>query len=190
MNHAAAGAPGAPVDRYSRGAIYLHWAIAVLLLAQGVFGFALDDLAPRGTPARAGVINLHKSTGVLLGLLIVLRLGWRLRHRPPAWPASLPSWQRQAASLSHRLLYAGMVLLPLSGYLGSNFSPHGLRFFGHRWAPWGPDLPAVYAFFNGLHDLTAWAMTGLLLLHVAAAVQHRLLRHDAIWRRISLGRTP
>lgn len=184
-----AGLLAAP-NRYSRLAIYLHWAIAVLLLAQGLFGFALDELAPRGTAARGSIINLHKSMGLLLGGLIVLRLGWRLRHRPPAWPASLPTWQRRAATLSHRLLYTGMVMLPLSGYLASNFSKHGLRFFGHPVPPWGPDLPAVYAFFNGLHDLSAWALTGLLALHIAAALQHRWLQHDAIWRRISLGRAP
>ena len=72
-------APGAPLS-YTRTAVVLHWAIGLALLAQIVFGFLLDDIAPRGTPARAGVINLHKSFGLVLLALIVVRLLWRWRH--------------------------------------------------------------------------------------------------------------
>ena len=68
----------------------LHWLIGVALLGQIGFGFLLDDIAPRDTPARAGVINLHKSFGIVLGLLIVARLAWRLATRRRGWPASMP----------------------------------------------------------------------------------------------------
>src|SRR5438309_964023 len=73
---AAAGTAPAP-GRYDRIAAWLHWGIGVLLLAEVAFGLALDEIAPRGTPARAGVINLHKSFGIVLGLLIVVRIAWR-----------------------------------------------------------------------------------------------------------------
>jgi cytochrome b561 len=69
--------------RYDRVAMTLHWAIGLALLAQIVFGFLLDDLAPRGTPARASVINLHKSFGLVLLALIALRLGWGGAPPPP-----------------------------------------------------------------------------------------------------------
>jgi cytochrome b561 len=121
---------------------------------------------------------------MVLGILILLRLFWRWRHRPPVWPAAMPVWQRSAAALSHRALYACMLLLPLSGYVGSNFSKHGVRFFGIALAPWGPDLPAVYGFCTGVHDLSARTLTGLLCLHVAAALQHALLRRDGLWQRM------
>lgn len=167
--------PAQAPARYDGIARLLHWLIGIALLAQIGFGFLLDEIAPRGTPARGAVINLHKSVGLLLALLIVLRLLWRLRHRPPAWPATLSVRQQRAASLGHCALYACMLIMPLSAYLGSNFSPHGIKFFGHALAPWGPDLPGVYAVFNLLHIGTAWLFTLLIVGHVLMAFRHRVL---------------
>ncbi len=172
-------------SRYDAVTITLHWLIGLALLAQIVFGFALDELAPRGTPARAGIINLHKSCGIVLAAAIVLRLGWRLRHPPPPWPPSMPPWQRSAARLGHRALYACMLLMPVSGYVASNFSKHGVKFFGHLLPPWGPDLPAVYAVFNGLHVATAWCFSALILGHVAVALKHGLIDRDDAFARIT-----
>ncbi len=173
------------ISRYDLMARWLHWLIGIALLCQIAFGFLLDDIAPRNTPARAGVINLHKSTGIVLGLLILARLLWRLRHSAPGWPASMPQWQQQAARIGHRLLYACMLLMPLSGYIGSNFSKHGVKFFGISLQAWGPDLPSVYNFFNTVHVVTAWVFAALIVGHVLAALKHALDR-DGTLRRISL----
>jgi cytochrome b561 len=169
---------------YGRAAITLHWLVGLALLAQVVFGFLLDDIAPRNTPARAAVINLHKSFGLMLALLVIARLAWRLSHRPPAWPASLAPWQQRAALLTHRALYACMIVMPSAGYVASNFSKHGIRFFGMTLPAWGPDLPAVYAFFNGVHVVTAWLFAGLIAVHIAAALKHALVDHDGVLSRI------
>lgn len=178
------GAPGTRGTRYTRVAIALHWLIGVALLGQITFGFLLDELAPRGTPGRAGTINLHKSFGLVLAALIVLRIVWRLRHRPPAWPAALPEWQRRAADLGHRALYACMIVMPASGYIASNFSKHGVKFFGLALEPWGADLPAVYGVFNGLHIGTAWLFTALIAGHIAMALRHALIDRDGIISRM------
>lgn len=169
---------------YGRVAIALHWLIGFALLGQIAFGFLLDDIAPRGTPARTGVINLHKSFGIVLGVLVVLRLAWRALHRPPAWPESMPVWQRRAAKIGHRALYACMILMPLAGYTASNFSKHGIKFFGTTLKPWGPDLPQVYAFFNGLHIVTAFVFCALIVGHVLVALRHLLIDHDAVFARM------
>ncbi|HWH81964.1 MAG TPA: cytochrome b [Burkholderiaceae bacterium] len=171
-------------ERYGRVASALHWLIGVLLLAEIAFGFLLDDIAPRGTPARAGVINLHKSTGMVLGVLVLVRLVWWLTHRPPAWPTSMPAWQGRAARLNHGVLYACMLLLPLSGYVGSNFSKYGVKFFGYTLAPWGPDSPAVYKALNTTHDVLGWVLSVLVALHVLAALKHALIDHDQLFARI------
>ena len=170
--------------RYGRVASLLHWLIGLALIAQIAFGFLLDDLAPRGTPARASVINLHKSFGIVLGVLIVLRLLWRLRHRPPRWPATMPLAQQRAARLGHHMLYACMLVMPASGYVASNFSKHGVKLFGLALRPWGPDLPNVYAAFNLLHIVTGWLFAALILGHVAMALKHALLDRDGIFGRI------
>lgn len=170
--------------RFGRMDVFLHWFIGIALLAEIAFGFLLDDIAPRGTPARAGVINLHKSIGVVLGLLIAVRLLWRLRHAPPPWPACVPAWQQRAAHWTYRALGACMVIMPLGGYLGSNFSKYGVRFFGIALAPWGPELPTVYSFFIALHDVTAYVFTALIVLHVGAAAKHALVDRDAVFSRM------
>lgn len=169
---------------YDPVASVLHWLIGVALLGQIVFGLLLDPLAPRATPARAAYVNLHKSTGIVLGLLILGRIAWRLTHHPPAWPASLSRWQVSAACLWHRALYACMVVMPLSGYVGSNFSHYGVNFFGHPVASWGPELPRVYAACKLLHLLTAWVFCVLIAGHVTVALKHAWIDRDAVFRRM------
>ncbi len=173
-------------NRYDRVARYLHALIGLALAAQIVFGVLLDDLAPKGTPGRASVINLHKSLGLVLGLLIVLRLLWRLGHRPPTWPVSMSGAQRAAAQWGHRALYAAMLVLPASGAIGSNFSKHGVKFFGLALAPLGPDLPGVYKFFNTVHELTAWLLAALIAGHVLMALKHAFIDRDGLLARMSL----
>jgi cytochrome b561 len=182
--HGAAAAATAARSRYDRVAAWLHWGIGALLLAEIVFGLLLDDIAPRGTPARAGVINLHKSVGIVLGVLIVLRIVWRLGHAPPPWPPSMSAARQRAANAGHVALYACMLVAPLSGYIGSNFSRHGVRFFGAELAPWGPDWPRAYAFLVGVHDVSSYLLLALTIGHVAMALRHALVEHDGIFDRI------
>ena len=176
--------PSVQAPRYEPVSILLHWLIAFALLGQIAFGFLLDEIAPRNTPARAGVINLHKSLGITLGLLIAARIARRASHAPPAWPDSMTAWQRDAALWGHRALYACMVVMPLSGYIASNFSKYGVRFFGVALKPWGPDLPQVYAVFNGLHIATAFVFGALIVGHVLATLKHALIDRDAVFSRM------
>jgi cytochrome b561 len=170
-------------DHYTTTAIALHWLIALLLLGQFAFGLMLEDI-PRGTPERGLYVNLHKSSGIVIGLLIVLRIAWRLSHRPPPLPAAMPAWQRLAARFSHAALYLCMLALPLSGYLASNFSKHGIKFFNIvRLPPWGPDDKTLYAFFNSTHHVAALLLALFVGVHVLAVVKHMLIDHDGLlWR--------
>jgi cytochrome b561 len=174
-----------PAPRYDRVAAWLHWGIGALLLAEIAFGLLLDEIAPRATPARAGVINLHKSFGIVLGILIVVRIAWRLGHAAPPWPAAMSLRRRRAADLGYVALYACMVVAPLAGYLGSNFSKYGVRFFGIALAPWGPDWPAAYSLLVGLHDASTYLLLALIVGHVAMALRHALVERDGIFARIA-----
>ena len=170
-------------NRYTTTAIALHWLIALLLLGQFAFGLLLGDI-PRGTPERGIYVNLHKSTGIVIGLLIVLRIVWRLAHRPPPLPVSMPAWQRHTAKLSHAALYLCMLALPLSGYLASNFSKYGVKFFNLVHLPaWGPEDKTLYAFFNATHHLAALLLALFVGLHVLAVAKHMLIDRDGLlWR--------
>jgi cytochrome b561 len=170
--------------RYTGTAMALHWLIALLLLGQFAFGLTLEDI-PRGTPERGYYVNLHKSTGLLIGLLIALRIGWRLTHKAPPLPTSMPGWQRRAAKASHLFLYLCMLMLPLSGYLASNFSKHGIKFFNVvRWAPWGPDDKTLYTIFNQIHHLAAALLALFVALHLLAVAKHTLIDHDGLLLRM------
>lgn len=173
-----------PSARYTRTAVWLHWILGIALLGQIAFGFMLDEIAPRATPARSGVVNLHKSCGIVLGLLIAVRLCWRLAHAPPPWPVAMGEAERRAARTVHAALYVCMVVMPLSGYIASNFSRFGISFFGIAWPPWGPALPSVYAFFNGVHVTTAMVFSALIAGHVLAALKHAVFDRDGVFSRM------
>lgn len=171
-------------ERYTRTAMLLHWLVALLLLGQFAFGWYLQEI-PRGVPARGYFVNLHKSTGLLIGLLILVRLGWRLTHTPPPLPDAIPRWQQQAASASHYLLYVLMLVMPISGYVASNFSRFGVNFFNtFKLAPWGIDSKPVYAFFNQTHIVSSWLLLALVLVHVLAALKHGLIDRDSVFSRM------
>ena len=170
--------------QFTRTAMLMHWLIALLLLGQFGFGWLLDDI-PRNTPARAYFINLHKSTGIVIGMLILLRIVWRLTHQAPRLPASMRHWQQRAASISHLAMYVCMLLMPLSGYLASNFSKHGVKFFNLvKWAPWGQDDKAIYLIFNLTHKATAVLFAALIALHLLAVVKHALIDRDHLFSRM------
>lgn len=168
---------------FTRTAIFLHWFVAVLLAGQFAFGWLLDEI-PRNTPARGWWINQHKSVGLIIGLVIVLRIFWRLRHAPPP-PLPMPAWQRRAASATHVAMYACMLLMPLSGYLASNFSKHGIKLFNAvRLAPWGSDDKLLYAVFNQTHKVTAVVLAVLIGVHVLAVAKHVLVDRDRLLARM------
>jgi cytochrome b561 len=171
-------------QKFTRTAMLMHWLIALLLLGQFGFGWLLEGI-PRDTPARGYYINLHKSTGLVIGALIVLRIVWRLTHRPPPLPKSMPSWQQRAARISHIAMYACMLTMPLSGYLASNFSKHGIKFFNLvKWAPWGPDDKLIYTIFNQTHKVTAALLATLITLHLLAVAKHTLIDRDHLLARM------
>ena len=103
-----------------------------------------------------------------------------------AAPLSLAAWQQRLAASSHHLLYLLMLVLPLSGYLASNFSKHGVKFFNLlALPPWGSDDKAIYAVFNQSHKISVVLLLALVALHLLAALWHGL-RRDGIFSRISL----
>jgi cytochrome b561 len=175
--------------RYTLTAIVVHWVLAVALLGQILFGWYLTTIE-RGGPQRSGFVNLHKSIGIVLGMLIVFRVIWRYTHEAPPVPVTQVMWQRTAAQISHYALYACMLILPASGYLASNFSRWGVRFFGIPMAPWGTDEARLYELLNGFHEATAWSFAVLIGLHAAAGVRHALIRDGMFHRMLPVPRKP
>ena len=182
--------------RYTRTAVALHWVIAAAVFVQIGLGLWMIGI-PKSPPGlRAYWFNVHKSIGITIGLLVIARLLWRLAHRPPALPASMAPWQRLAAQLSHFALYACLILLPLSGYLGSSFTQYPIKYFGYTLPHWGWEAPALKELMSQVHFAAACVLIMLIVLHVAAALKHRFIDRDGVFERMfplflsGSGRTP
>lgn len=176
-------------ERYTTTAIVLHWAVAVLVFGMLGLGYRMVGIPP-ATPARGLLFNLHKSVGLLVLLLVVVRIGWRRAHRPPPLPGTLPRWRVQAAHVAHQLLYAGTLLQPVTGFLGSAFGKHGVAFFGFALTPWARDVPAIRTPMVTAHHLIAALLVLLIGLHVATALKDLLFDGRAVWRRMLAGIAP
>ena len=172
--------------RYHGLAIALHWLIAIGVLFMIALGLSMVEI-PKGDPARAFYFNLHKSIGVTVGVLVLIRLWWRLTHRPPPLPASMPAWEVSAAKLTHGLLYACLVIMPLVGFVASNFTKYGVKYFGIQIGPFFPENQAVRDALQEVHEITAWVLAALVVLHAAAAFKHLIVDKDGVFQRMLPG---
>ena len=168
--------------RYTPLQIALHWLIAlgiVTLLALGLYMVGL----PRGLPLKSVLLNLHKSLGLTVFLLVLIRIAARAARSAPPAPPMRP-WQRAAAHTTQGLLYVGMVAMPVSGYLGSSFNRYGTRFWGIALPKWGWEDARLRDLFFGIHEAIAWVMIGLIALHVLGALKHQLIDRDNLLARM------
>ena len=178
----AASAPGA--ESYTATAKFLHWLVAVAVFGQISLGIWMIGI-PKAPPGiRVYWFNVHKSIGITLGLVILVRLMWRLTHRAPLLPATVPAWQRIAAKASHVLLYACMIIMPLSGYLGSSFTKYPIVYFGMRLPHWGWEAPALKELCSQVHLVTVVIFITLIAIHVVAAFKHLIINRDGVFQRM------
>lgn len=168
--------------RYSSIAIALHWLLAFLLTAMAALGWYMMTIEHE--PEGPWYINIHKAFGLLVGVLVAFRLVWRLTHRPAALPASVKRLQARLAHGTQAMLYLLMVLMPLSGYLGSSFSKSGVHLFGMDLAQWAMLDHNNKKFFFNLHSVLIWVLVALLSVHVLGALKHLLLDKDGVFQRI------
>lgn len=163
-----------------------HWLHVLLLLGSFTLGFIMVDLAT--SPLKLQMFAWHKWTGVVIFALVGLRLAWRWQHPPPPLPASIPSWQREAARISHRLLYGLLFAVPLSGWLMSSAKGFQTVLFGVLPIP---DLldknPPVGAALEEVHWLLNKLLLGLIALHVAAALKHYFIDRNEVLARMLPG---
>lgn len=139
--------------RYGNVAVALHWSMALLIVGQLILGIYFHELPP--TPEKGDLFQIHRTLGLVILALALFRIGWRLTHRPPPYPVEMPRWERVAGVWNHRLFYAAMLAMLLTG----------LALVGLD-TPWSDVAGAG-------HQLIAIGLIGLLALHVAAALKHQ-----------------
>jgi cytochrome b561 len=169
----------------------LHWLVAALVVGMLLLGFAMVWLVA-DLGAKFRLHQLHKSCGVLVFALVLLRLGWRgLNRTVPSLPDGLRPWERSAARLTHRGFYALLLLLPVTGWITASASPLGIPTVVFGWFelpnPVGPD-GALEGVVSWVHAALALALVVLLALHVGAALKHHFVLRDDVLRRMLPGR--
>lgn len=162
--------------------IVLHWAIAAGIIGLLALGLYMVGL-PRGLPLKAALVNFHKSLGLTVFLLVLLRILARAVLNRPPLPAMRP-WQRAAAHTTQGLLYVAMVAMPLAGYLGSSFNRFGTRFWGIPLPQWGTDDAPLRTLFFSIHAVLGYALIVLIALHVAGALKHQWIDRDNLLARM------
>ncbi len=175
--------PAASSSRYTGIAIALHGLLAIGLIYQLGLGVWMGDIPKTPPGLRAEWFNWHKSVGLVLGLLIVLRGLWRLTHRPPNLPDSLPAWQAWAASANHAVLYLCMVTMPVSGFLGSSFTAYPIKFFGTPLPRLWDASAELKEIFSGVHTTCSYLFMAAIALHIMAAAWH-MVRRDGVLKRM------
>ena len=190
--------------KYTNVAIVLHWLIGIAILFMFVLGWFMTEL-PKETPKtnsfdifnlglitwgveeeqsqRSFYFNLHKSVGLSLLMLIVLRMYWRFTHRPPAFLNSMKLWEKHLAKATHHSLYLLMFLIPLSGIIMSAGSKYGIKWFGIKIIP-GFDDKAIRELFYEFHEIFGLLLLLILILHILGAVKHSIVDKDGTLRRM------
>lgn len=166
--------------RYDRVQIILHWLIALIIffmIGLGLYmvGLPKQSELPVGEESvRAFYFLLHKSTGLTVAMLIILRVIWRLTHKAPPLPNTTTKWQQRAAGIVHGAIYVLMVAMPVSGYLQSMYSKYDTKF-------WGIVLPRMAEAdkvareqFSEVHEILAFTLIGLIVIHLVAAIKHHI----------------
>ena len=196
MNH--------PTTSYTKTAKVLHWLIAIGIFGMFALGWFMSEL-PKEAPKqmaydlfnlgiytwnlteeispRTFYFNLHKSIGVTIFALILIRILWRITHRPPALLASYKAWESKLASGAHHLLYLLMVALPLSGVIMAIYSKYGIKWFGLELIK-GLDNKDMRELFYEAHEIIGLIILLVIIVHIIGALKHKFIDKDDTLKRM------
>ena len=176
----AAASSGGAATRYTHVAIALHWLIAAMVLCTiplGLIGARLKS------GAGEAVVQIHKPLGMIILALTLVRIVWRIGHRPPPLPEKLAPGLRIAARSVQMALYALLIVMPVSGWwMTSAFHKHQVNFFSLFAVPYLPVktgmTPAIAA--HTVHETMGWFAIALIGLHIAATLKHQFIDRDYV----------
>jgi cytochrome b561 len=191
-------------NHYTKTAKLLHWLIAIAIFGMFALGWFMADIpkeAPKQTvfdifelgifhwtvseeiSPRSFYFNLHKSFGVTIFALIIIRILWRLTHTPPALLASYKAIERKLASGAHHLLYLLMFILPLSGVIMAVYSKYGIKWFGMPFIK-GLDNNPMREIFKSAHEIIGLIMVTIIAIHILGALKHKFIDKDETLSRM------
>lgn len=165
----------------------LHWLMAAIIIFLLGLGIYMADFLSKEAPNRMEIYSLHKSLGVLVLILVLVRIVNRFVNKVPALPDSINKLERIAAHLAHFALYALMIIIPLSGCLMSNYFGYPVHFFGIELPLLVEKNPEFGMFFHEAHKYAAYTLIAVLSLHILGVIKHRFFdkpENDVLGRMI------
>src|SRR4051812_30768426 len=172
-----------PADRYTATAIALHWVIFVLIACGFALAVYMVDLPL--SPQKLKYFSWHKWLGVTVVLLALARVAWRGTHGAPPHTPAMPRWQERAAAILHGALYALIVVIPVTGWLYSSAAGVPTVYLGVIALP---DVvmkdKALAELLKSVHVTLNYTLLSLVLMHVAAALQHHFVVRDNVLARM------
>jgi cytochrome b561 len=173
-------------QRYTTIAIIFHWLVALLIIGAFTMGLVMTDMSL--SPAKLKYYSWHKWAGVTILALACLRLLWRLTHPAPAYPSSMPAWQKSSANVLHGALYVLMFAVPVSGYFYTLSAGFPVVYFGLFELPVLIDKnEALKPVLQAVHFWLNMTLAGAVGIHVAAALKHQLIDRDGVLKRMLPG---
>jgi cytochrome b561 len=172
-----------PTTRYSTVAKSFHWIIAALIVTQFVLANLEGDL-PIGA-RKLALLARHKSVGMTILMLAILRLLWRLKHPPPALPSEMTPLQRALARGTHMAFYVLLFVMPITGWMMSSAKNYSVSWFGlFTWPNLIGKNEAAYNFLHATHETLSDILFAIAVLHILAALKHHFWNKDNVLLRM------
>lgn len=177
--------------RFTGTAIALHWIMAVLFIFMIGLGLYMADL-PNTDPNRFALFQLHKSIGITILALVIIRMLWRALHTVPTLPAHMNGFERFMSHVTAYGLYAALILMPLTGWAIVETSKYNLPtvIFNFLTLPRltfiseSPSKEIIHEASENIHSLIAWIAIGLISLHFLGAMKHQFINRDDVLKRM------
>ena len=170
-------------QKYTVVSRLLHWGLAALFIGMLGLGLYMSDL--EFSPFSAKLYGWHKATGILVLFLVIIRLLWRWTHKVPPLPVDMRAIEKRLARLAHLTLYALMIAMPLSGWLMSSAFGSKVSIFGFFTMPnIAGKNTELAGFFHEAHEVMAYLLIALIVVHILGALYHHFVRKDNVLRRM------
>jgi len=171
------------LERWGSVAKFFHWTIVLLVICQFVLAFLADDL-PVGMQ-KLTLLARHKSIGITILALATLRLLWRAANRSPAMPPTMAGWEKFSARAAHAALYVLLFAVPLAGWTMSSARNFPVSWFGLYQLPdFVAPSEATYETAHTIHEVLAFSLGIIAVLHLLAALKHHFVNRDTVLRRM------
>ena len=192
-------------NQYTKTAKILHWLIALAIFGMFALGWFMSEIPKEAAKQtvfdifnlgifhwttaeevspRSFYFNLHKSFGVTIFALIIIRIFWRITHKPPALLTSYKAIEQKLANGAHHLLYLLMIILPVSGVIMAVYSKYGIKWFGIDFIK-GLDNNPMREIFKSAHESIGLILLGIIIVHILGALKHQFIDKDETLKRMS-----